>query len=523
MCLSRYSLQNVVDAAPYNKEEAAAAAARHMKSRRRLTLKGDDSPAQANEAKNNKTMVVKAFAKKNQAEKRRMKKMLRLQKKKARIALKRANQLKVQYELNNVVGPPPVMDELPPPPPLQISLPRPPPMIDEGVEFGPPLPPHMMGPPPHMILPPPMIELPPPPHMGPLPPLHHFIEPPPPHMGPPPPPITGHHWQPDGWSNTKKYQPKKKNYGSKASKTLHRRHKKPHDPYKPTFFPTYFTSYPTNNQIQTNNERLRITIPGLMNSYGIMFPQSREAYEALKRTLQQTIFDTARASLYINQKVTQVNIIEIEGITPKRESMNNNNFHRQLQGMDEEEIGSMQCMFQERRECCSRNPPLGEDDPEEYCESLGCEIDSCRRIRFDIVAEQLIDDDSNSLQSIADNLYDTITPYMTERIDNGNFTIDLRETARFCGGICLSTLIDASVMEVDFGRATDLFIASPTQPPTLPPTHPPIPPRPQPTYSPTYEPTIGIPTVEPTLYPTIAPTLFVSCQYLIGLKLIIND
>jgi hypothetical protein len=236
-----------------------------------------------------------------------------------------------------------------------------------------------------------------------------------------------------------------------------------------------------------------------MNSYGIKFPKSREEYDAMVRVLQQTIYDTARASLYVNQMVTAVKVIEIEGITPQRST------RRELQS--DEETGSFECTFQQRRSCCARDPPLGAGNPAQYCESLGCNLNNCRRIRFDIVAEQLLEQGMNrNLQSIfevstqraVNDLYNTITLYMTEQVENEEFTISLRKNAYYCGDVCLNTMADATVMNVEFLPPTDILIGFPTPAPK------PADPTPRPTLKPirTFEPR----TREPTLYPTLSPT-----------------
>jgi len=510
-CLRRQSLYNA-EASHARSEEGEE---RHRKSRR-LTLKGKDleSPS-SNEVETEDVMITKAAAKRNQAERKRIKKMVRQQKKRARIELKRASLLKTQYDSTQDVvkssSSPPMPMEPPPPPPLEYGPPDmmipppPPPIIEGGDEYRPP-PPLMMGP-----------------HLPDL------------------------HWQPDGWSNNnnnhnhQQYERSSSNNnnqqygwngrGSKASKALrpieppphipppHHRPFPPHPyppPGKPTFFPTYLTSYPTNEQPDSEytRETVRISIPSLMNSYGIAFPTSREEYDALVRTLQQTIYQTAKAPLNNNQKVTEVKIIEIEGITPQEP-----NFHRQLQSVNENNniqgTGSLQCTFEERQECCSKDPPPGKGNPVQYCQSLGCDFNTCRRIRFDIVAEQLLVEQGrnrklqsitdDSIQSIVDNLYNSITSFMTEQVKSGEFTMRLRGNAHYCGDVCLSTLADASVTNVDFAPATDILIAIPTPAPTKFPTRQPIPP---PTSEPTYQPTTEEPTVEPTTYPTISPTLF---------------
>ena len=320
-----------------------------------------------------------------------------------------------------------------------------------------------------------------PPNIGPTPPTMQGgnvyappLSPPPPMMGPPPPP-----WQPDGWGHNYYRSYGWNGYGSKSSKAHHIRsigprfppnippihpgvppYIPPDGPYppsspttsdKPTYYPTYESTsheYPTS---EYTGETVQITIPGLMNSYGIKFPKSREEYDAMVRVLQQTIYDTARASLYVNQMVTAVKVIEIEGITPQRST------RRELQS--DEETGSFECTFQQRRSCCARDPPLGAGNPAQYCESLGCNLNNCRRIRFDIVAEQLLEQGMNrNLQSIfevstqraVNDLYNTITLYMTEQVENEEFTISLRKNAYYCGDVCLNTMADATVMNVEF-------------------------------------------------------------------------
>jgi len=637
LCLSQHGLYSADattdDAAHYSDDDAAS---KHKKSRRLSRLKGQiiissEEPSSNNQVVNDKddvVMIANTLAKRSRIEQKKIKKMNRLQRMRARIHLEREeNKLETQYGiLTNDMPPmeppppPPIMEggKYGPPPPMmeggQIGN-GPPPMMEggqngpppmmEGGQYGPPPmmegpppmmeegPPPMMeggqdGPPPMMeggqYGPPPMMEggqygPPPmmeggqygPPIMGPPPPMdggNGYYEPPPP--PPPPPPMMGphraNHWQPDGWSKSNKYKRNgykrkgyKRNrykrkgwngYWSKAGKASYpkmkmRRKKRspnfppphhPSPPYvpphrptpttsdRPTYFPTYSMSYPTPSLV--TRESVRITIPGLMNSYGILFPSSRAEYDAMVRVLQLTLYDTARASLYNNQKVTEVNIIEIEGITPQMST----DFRRELQSANgdnnsfEEDTGSSQCAFQERQQCCSRDPPPGQGNPAQYCESLGCNFNTCRRIRFDIVAEQLLEQQGGmnrnlqsnadvSIQLIVDNLYNSITQYITEQVESGDFTISLRENARYCGGVCLSTLADATVTDVDFAPATDILIAIPTPAPTNRPTRNPVN---RPTVSPTMQPTTGEPTVEPTMYPTISPTLFVSCWCFIG-------
>lgn len=514
----------------YNAEATHAhsddGAERHRKSRR-LTLKGEDAEPPSNEVKTEDTIRTRAIAKRNQAERKRIKKLARQQKKRARIELKRASLLNTQYD-SITSQLPPMVPPVGAMPPGTDDMPEigggmggmggmmPPPMMESG-QYGPP---DFMGPPP----PPPP---PPPDEYGPPPPLM---------MGPPPPTKRPYDWS-NNISNHKQYGWNGR--GSKASKALlpppiepphiqppHHPPFPPHHPYpphKPTFFPTYLTSYPTVEQPTPGNERktVRITIQGLMNSYGIAFPTSRDEYDALVRTLQQTIYDTARASLYINQKVIGVKIVQIEGITPEESE-----FRRHLQSSvngknNVEEIGSLQCTFQERQQCCDRNLPVGQENPVQYCQSLGCNFKTCRRIRFDIVAEQLLEQGSNrklqsvtdtSTQNVVDNLYNTITSYMTAQVEGGEFTISLRENAKYCGEVCLATLADASILGVVFAPATDILVAIPTPAPTKFPTRSPLPPPP------TYQPTDGEPTYEPTYYPTQSPTLFVSSSCFNGIS-----
>ena len=488
LCLSRYGCLYNVDATDAHSEDGAA---RHKKSRR-LTLKGKNSePSNNNEVKNEDVMVMvaKSSAKTDRAKKKKIKKMNRLQTQRARIHLKRAQlKLKQQYVSSHDRGSSPPM-EPPPPPPMK-----------EGDQY--------YGSPPNKGPPPP------PPMKGGAP-----------MMGPHLPKWVN--WHSDGWSNNNNYEHQGwKPDGWKPPHVPPPRH--PYPPYvpptpttsdKPTYFPTYSsTSHPTYKQPESKytRETVRITIQGLMNTYGIEFPTSREEYDALVQVLQRTIYETARASLYMNQKVTEVNIIEIEGITPQEETTNNF-FHRLLQSANgndsfKAETGSAQCTFQKRQQCCSRNLP-GAGNPAQYCESLGCNFNTCRRIRFDIVAEQQLEKQGQSVtdsytQRIVENLYNTITQYMTEQVDSGDFTISLRENANDCGEVCRNTLADATVTDVDFRPATDILIAIPTLKPTNFPTRDPVnrPTRPP---TPTYQPTEGEPTLSPTGVPTTSPTLFV--------------
>ena len=98
---------------------------------------------------------------------------------------------------------------------------------------------------------------------------------------------------------------------------------------------------------------------------------------------------------------------------------------------------------------------------------------------------------------------------MTEEVESGAYTVSLRETAIRCGDICLNTMADATVADVEFLPPDDILIVDPTPPPiqqdpTDAPTDEPVPTL-EPTRYPTTSPII-FPTQEPTLYPTSDPT-----------------
>lgn len=259
-----------------------------------------------------------------------------------------------------------------------------------------------------------------------------------------------------------------------------------------------------------------MTIDGMMNTYGLKRPTSREEYDAMVKVLAQTIMDNSRAPLKNNQRIIQVNVLEIEGITPQ-----SGDSSRQLQSIDGASLAgnSFQCAFAERKQCCARDPPQGAGNPAQYCDSVGCNINGCRRVRFEIIAEQLLESGSNqsimdpSTQRIVTELYNTITNYLIQQIESEAFTDSLRANVRYCNALCLNTMLDVTVTDVVFAPPTDILIAIPTPAPTRFPTRKPTPPTPRPTRrpiptpkpteAPTYE-----PTVEPTLYPTRNPTLF---------------
>lgn len=518
----------------------------HTKDRepRSLTLRGQSSQSSSHST-NKDGMTAKRIAKMQQVENKKMQMLARRRKKESiqqnRMRTSRGN-LKPQYDSQqHSVNSPPMMR--PPPPP---------PNAETGGQYGPP----PMDEPPMMEAgqygsqpPPPMnIDGQPPPMMRPPPPVFEGIgatgyeQPPPPPllMGPPPPMI-----EPERF----------KSYGSKSSKASYGNENTPikpgfplykpfppgsqHPPgsqfppprplppnpvEKPTFMPTYSTEQPTYMPTEsTLGQTVRITIDGIMNTYGIMFPTSRSEYDAMVTVLEQTIMDTARAPLRNNQRVAQVKVLEIEGITPSGNSF------RQLQS-DSSGLGgnSFQCtLFSERKECCARDPPQGELNPAQYCESLGCNINDCRRVRFDIVAEQLLDHGRNrrNLQSVTDpatqrvvnDLYSTITTYMIEQVNSGAFTNSLRFNVQYCGDICKNTLADTTVTSVVFAPPMDILIAIPTPGPTRTPTRNPTPrptSRPMPTVKPrpTVEPTFYPTTFFPTREPTIIPVSFLCCS-----------
>ena len=220
--------------------------------------------------------------------------------------------------------------------------------------------------------------------------------------------------------------------------------------------------------------------------------------------LEQTIMDTARAPLRNNQRIIQVKVLEIEGITPQPGAS-----FRQLQSADGTSAGgnSLQCTFEERKQCCTRDPPQGAGNPAQYCDSLGCNINDCRRVRFDIIAEQLLDQASNmkpqsitdpSTQRIVNELYTTITQYLIRQVNSGAFTASLRANVRYCSALCQNTMADVTVTGVAFAPPMDILIAIPTLAPTRFPTRNPTPrPTPRP-----------IPTPKPQEHPTRKPTLF---------------
>ena len=490
LCLCHHGMCNdVVDASDAQIKQREMASANDNKLRP-LTMRGQNSQTQGREVNKN-VMIAKRIAKKTQQ-------MLARRRRQNKKRTNRGN-LKPQYDLQHNANPPPMMGPPPPPPsymdnegqygppPMDESLP--PPMMGAG-QYGPPPPPmNGEGPPPPMRPPPPMWEgtgygspLPPPPLDQPPPP------PPPPYdmMGPPPP-----MWESDGW----------KSYGSKASKSHNTDntdndnrppikhgyppyrpfppdnpnppHFPPDKPYppnpssptpdRPTFFPTYM---PTEGEAEGGG--IQITIQGLLNTYGLGFPLSSEGYEDMVTVFDQTIYDSASASLSDNQMVIQVQVLEIEGIT----SQFSGGSQRELQSADS---NSFQCTIDKQKQCCEREPPRGAGNPAQYCESLGCNMNDCRRVRLDIVAEQMSQQGSHrklQSQTDVDELYTAVTQSVTQQINMGAFTIRLKENASRCGDSCAKPFSRVTVTSAVFAPPSDITIQ--TLAPTPRPTPKPI-------------------------------------------------
>jgi hypothetical protein len=551
LCLCHHGIStNDASDAQIMKQRAKTSA--DDKKLRAVTMRGQNSQPTGREL-NKDGMTAKQIAKMKQVERKRMQMLVRKRKESIKQNKMRTNRgnLKPQYDWQANVNPPPMMGPILPPSnmgegqygPPPMDGPPPPPNMEAG-QYGPPPPMNGDGLPPPMRPPPPMWEGtagygPPPPIDQPPPPPHDM-------KGPPP-----QMWKADGW----------KSYGSKSGKDHNNDsgnklpikpgylpygpfppdnefppHFPPDRPFppkpiprpgRPTFFPAYSLQQPpyTPTSEPNNLYTVKITFEGLMNTYGLMPPTSREEYNAMVKVLEQTIMDTARAPLKNNQRIIQVKVFEIEGITPQSVDS-----FRQLQSVDGASFdgNSFQCAFVERKQCCAREPPQGAGNPAQYCESLGCSIDDCRRVRFDIVAEQLLEQGSNrKLQSITDpstqrivnELYTTITQYLIQQVNSGAFTNSLRANVRYCNSLCLKTMADVTVTGVVFGPPMDILIAIPTLAPTPFPTKNPSPrptpfptrnlsPRPTPRPIKTPRPTTQEPTLYPTLYPTRNPTLY---------------
>lgn len=428
---------------------------------RALTLRGQNS-----QSANKDGMTAKRIAKMQQVEKKKMQMLARRRKKESmqqnRMRTSRGN-LKPQYDsqqysVNSPPRPPnaetgdqygpPSMDDMPPPPP---------PIMEAG-QYG-------SQPPPPMRPPPPVFE-----GIG----AAGYEQPPPPPLskGLPPPMI-----EPERF----------KSYGSKSSNTpikpgfpLYKPfppgsqhppdnqfppHSRPLPPYqieKPTFMPTYS---PTKGM---EADGVQITIQGLLNTYGLMFPLSSEGYDRMVVVFEKTIYESASATLGDNQMVTQVRVLEIEGITPQFSGES----RRELQNVDN---NTFQCTIVEQQQCCAREPPKGQGNPAQYCESLGCSMNQCRRVRFDVVAEQLPPQGSSrklQSQNVVEELYAAITQSITDQINSGAFTIRLKENARLCGDSCMKPFTRVTVISAVFAPPT--LITALTEAPTNRPTPKPV-------------------------------------------------
>jgi len=168
----------------------------------------------------------------------------------------------------------------------------------------------------------------------------------------------------------------------------------------------------------------------------------------------QTINESASASLSDNQMVIQVKVLEIEGIT----SQFSGGSQRELQFVGS---NTFQCTIVKQKQCCEREPPQGAGNPAQYCESLGCNINNCRRVRFDIVSAQLSQQRSNrKLQSQreVDELYTAVTQSITQQINSGAFTSRLKENARRCGDSCAKPFSRVTVTSAVFAPPTDITV-----------------------------------------------------------------
>ena len=218
---------------------------------------------------------------------------------------------------------------------------------------------------------------------------------------------------------------------------------------------------------------VQITIQGLLNTYGLMFPLSSEGYDRMVAVFEKTIYESASASLSDNQMVTQVRVLEIEGITPQFSGES----RRELQNVDS---NTFQCTIAEQQQCCAREPPKGQGNPAQYCESLGCSMNQCRRVRFDVVAEQHPPQGSSrklQSQNVVEELYAAITQSITDQINSGAFTIRLKENASLCGNSCMKPFTRVTVISAVFAPPTLItaLTGAPTQRPTPKPVRTPKP------------------------------------------------
>ena len=292
------------------------------KKHRTLIMRGQNSQP-IGRAVNEDGMTAKQIAKMRQVDKKRMQMLSRRKKKQSlernKIRTNRGR-IKPQYDGQSNTNPPPKMGPPPPPPPSDVVV--------EG-QYGPP---QMDGP---LPLPPQMTEAG---QYGPLPSINSDVPPPPP-MRPPPPMWEGTGYGPPPMRGSKPSKPI--SYGSNIKPPIKPGYP-PHGPFPPdNSYPPHFpepdkpTSYPTymptkDQEEEANNiSTVRITIDGIMNTFGLKLPTSREEYDTMVLVLAQTIMDTSRAPLKINQRIVGVNVIEIEGITPQSRDS-----RRQLQSVD---------------------------------------------------------------------------------------------------------------------------------------------------------------------------------------------
>jgi hypothetical protein len=210
---------------------------------------------------------------------------------------------------------------------------------------------------------------------------------------------------------------------------------------------------PTNGA-ELEGDGVQITIQGLLNTYGLGFPMSSEEYNDMVAVFEKTFYDSASASLGDDQKVSQVKVLEIEGIT----SQVSEGSQRALQIVGG---NGFQCTIVEQKQCCARDPPDGAGNPAQYCENLGCSVNDCRRVRFDIVAEQRPQQGGGNrklqLQSEVDELYDAITQSITGQVNRGVFTLKLKENARrLCADSCTKPFARVTVTSVVFAPPTNI-------------------------------------------------------------------
>ena len=467
------------DASDVHAKEQEESHTKDREPRSLLTLRGQSSQS-SSQSTNKDGMTAKRIAKMQQVEKKKMQMLARRRKKESmqqnRMRTSRGSHLKPQYDSQqHSVNSPPMMR---PPPPL--------PNAETGGQYGPPPMDEPPPPPPMMEAgqygsqpPPPMnIDGQPPPMTRPPPPVfeggaagYEQVRPPPLLKGPPLPMI-----EPERF---KSYGSKSSNIPIKPGYPIYKpfppgsQHPpgnqfpppKPLPPYpieKPTFMPTYS---PTK---EVDADGIQITIQGLLNTYGLMFPLSSEGYDRMVAVFEKTIYESAGASLGDNQMVTQVRVLEIEGITPQFSGES----RRELQNVDS---NTFQCTIVEQQQCCAREPPKGQGNPAQYCESLGCSMNQCRRVRFDVVAEQLPPQGSSrklQSQNVVEELYAAITQSITDQINSGAFTIRLKENASLCGDSCMKPFTRVTVISAVFAPPT--LITALTEAPTQRPTPKPV-------------------------------------------------